>query len=269
MQIDAATTRLSFWRFHTPSYIVTPKMNPAVLGFRIGEVPSPTCGLVVQCIVGEKVDRTISILTSQIILDIVGDLLILYIPCRLVWKTKIKRKQKLCLASSLCLSILTILCTVIKIARLQPDHNVQFIDLVWATYWRFIGSHIALTMTAATAFRTLFISRIGSSDTPSPESQQTSFPKDRETLSLTLDPSLGRSKPSAEETGGKGDWNRPFDLLLPAPRAKMTGIRTSIHGQGRTGIDNSQIMPSGIFSRGESTSSIVVQQEIAVVSESV
>lgn len=201
------------------------------------------------------------------------------IPCRLIWKIKIKRIQKVALAATLCLTILTILCTVIRVAGVHADRTIKSIDPVWAIYWQFVGANIALTMTAGTAFRALFISGVSNEETPSPESKERWYTKSKRFIRYTLSPRLWRSKRSTEITGDKGDWNRPFELPLQAPRATMTGVRTFIQGQGRTKTGSSHIMHSMVeeghedscplSAEGRNKPSIMVQQDIAVRSEQV
>ena len=84
---------------------------------------------------------------------------VIFIPCQLIWSVKIRWTQKLALLSTLCLTILTIMCTIVRIAGMHTGRTVKSIDSVWGTYWQFIAANIALTMTAVTAFRTFFVSR--------------------------------------------------------------------------------------------------------------
>ena len=204
---------------------------------------------------------------------------VLFIPCRLIWKIKIKWSQKLALALSLCLTILTILCTVIRIAGIHTGHNIKSIDSVWETYWQFIAANVALIMTAATAFRTFFISSSGNREVPSSESNEPWYAKGRRFVRSLLDPSSWRSKRSTKNTSDESSGNRSFELPLQVPRATLTGIRTFIHGQGRTKMGESQDMHSMIeegqesswlmSTRNRSNPSIMVQRDIAVRSESV
>ena len=84
---------------------------------------------------------------------------VLIIPFHLIWRIKVQWSQKLALASTLCLTILTIVCTIVRVAGVRTSSNNSSLDTVWQTYWQFITADIALTMTAATAFRTFFTSR--------------------------------------------------------------------------------------------------------------
>lgn len=136
------------------------------------------------------------------------------------------------------------------------------------TYWQFVAANIAIMMTAATALRTFFISGVGSRESPSPESKEA-----RKFVRQTLIPHSWLSKRSAGNPGDGSNWNRPFKHPLQAPRAMMTGIRTFIHGQGRTRTGDSQMVHSMIEERhedswplspkGRSAPSIIIEQDIA------
>lgn len=170
----------------------------------------------------------------------------MYIPFRLIWKIKVKRSHKLALVLCLGLTILTILCTVIRAAGINTGHHIKSIDSIWGTYWQYVAANIALMMTAATAFRTFFISGVNNREAPALQSKETWYIKSRKFIRYKLTPRSWRSKRSPENTGDgdKASWNRPYELHFQAPRATMTGIRTFIHGQGRTKIGHSQIMHS-------------------------
>lgn len=130
-------------------------------------------------------------------------------------------------------------------------------------------------MTAATAFRTFFISGVGNREPLLPESREPWYAKGKRLLRYTFTPRSWRSKSSTRETRNEDNWDRRFDLPLQAPRATMTGIRTFIHGQGKTKTGDSHIMHSMVeegyedSARGRSEPSIMVQRDIAVRSEHV
>lgn len=235
--------------------------------------------IIVTCRLGSGLHKTTSFVVSQMVFDVVGDFLILYIPCRLIWKLKIKLIQKLALAFTLCLTILTIICTVIRVAGISTGRTVRALDIVWMAYWQFIAANIAVTMTAVTAFRTLFVSAVGGNgESPSPESSEKWYTKGRGFVRCKLSRPLSwrfRRRAGNNRYGSRND--RPPELSLHAPRAAMTGIRTFIHGQGRTGKGGSQLMRSMVeegsekslplYAKDTNSPSIMVRHDLAVTCE--
>lgn len=176
---------------------------------------------------------------------------VIFIPCRLIWSVKIRWTQKVALISTLCLTVLTIMCTIVRIAGIHTGRTVKSIDSVWETYWQFIAANIALTMTAVTAFRTFFVSR-GAEDRrhPDPGSKENWYSKGRRLLRSVFSTRLWysrRSKSSSRTPGGPpSSWDdAPMELKQDIPRATLTGMRTFINGRKLTPRDReSQIMRS-------------------------
>jgi len=223
-------------------------------------------GHLVQCAFGKGVQRGIALAVSQMILDIVGDLLseylmlqdvsvsllgillnlcfkVLYIPVRLIWKVKIRWSQKIALASCLCLTILTIMCTITRISGIHTGRTVQSVDSVWETYWQFIAANLALTMTAATAFRT-FVSRVRDREAQPPRSRKIWYMKSQRFLHSLFTPWSWRLKPSGDSSREGNGSDVPMQLPYQFPGGTMTGIQTFIDGQGRTKAEDSQISRS-------------------------
>ena len=182
------------------------------------------------------------------ILDIVGDLLskshikqstkkrlsispVLIIPFHLIWRIKVQWSQKLALASTLCLTILTIMCTITRVAGVRTSSNNSSLDTVWQTYWQFITADIALTMTAATAFRTFFTSRHDKEEHRS-ESSRSWLGQGWRAFKLVLSPRSWRKNRSALQAVEDAPTQR-IGLPLIEERATMTGMRTFIDNQGR------------------------------------
>ncbi|KAL9593464.1 MAG: hypothetical protein Q9219_007542, partial [cf. Caloplaca sp. 3 TL-2023] len=135
------------------------------------------------------------------------------------------------------------MCTIVRIAGIHTGRTVESIDSIWETYWQFIAANIALTMTAATAFRTFFVSRGGGGDhrpaqAPGADSADTFYSQSRKLLSHLLSAILPsrRSKgcPSASSGDGASSGDMPIELRQQIPRATLTGMRTFIGGQGRS-----------------------------------
>lgn len=209
---------------------------------------------------------------------------VLYIPFRLIWKVNIRWTQKIALSSCLCLTILTIMCTITRISGIHTGRTVSSIDSVWETYWQFVASNLALTMTAATAFRTFFVGRKDGG--PQPAKYHDSWTmKGRQLLRSALSFPFTlfssrpwKSKPSDNSSGSEGNHNAPIELRHSIPHGTMTGIRTFLSGQGRTKADHSPIMHSvgeeqfddrWPLSDSRNARGIKVQQDITLGSDDV
>ncbi len=170
----------------------------------------------------------------------------------MIWRVKISWRQKLALASTLCLTILTILCTITRIAGIHTGRTVKSIDSVWGTYWQFIAANIALIMTSATAFRTFFVSRGDERAAGLPRSKETWFSRGQRLLRYAFAPRSWRSKHKAQSSGDDSGWyDHPIELPQEIPRATITGIRTFINGHGKTKMSNSQLMQSAVAEEHE------------------
>ncbi|KAL8943451.1 MAG: hypothetical protein Q9211_000983 [Gyalolechia sp. 1 TL-2023] len=147
------------------------------------------------------------------------------------------------LACTLCLTILTIMCTIVRIAGIHTGRTIRSIDSVWETYWQYIAANIALSMTAATAFRTVFITWNAdphrAADRPGVRSNETLYAKSQKLYRFVISTILPfrRFKKSAGDSGarrGSGGWNdNPVELRPQFPRATLTGMRTFIGQQGK------------------------------------
>lgn len=175
---------------------------------------------------------------------------VLYIPCRLIWKIEVRLGQKLALASTLCLTIVVVICTVIRAAGLRNGNRVDF---VWETYWQYIAASTGLSMTAATAFRSLFISH--RSDQEREQEQSGShrhwFSSVRRKLGgkkVFARRSWPSKPPSSKQSGDTtlGSSSVDHDLELGnVESGTITGLRSFIHNFGRTkATTTSQIMRS-------------------------
>ena len=156
---------------------------------------------------------------------------VLIIPFHLIWRIKVQWSQKLALASTLCLTILTIVCTIIRVAGVRTSRNNSSLDTVWQTYWQFIAADIALTMTAATAFRTFFTSRHDKEEHRS-ESSRSWLGQRWQAFKVVLSPRSWRKKSSEPQAVEDAPTQR-IELPLIEERAMMTGMRTFIDNQGR------------------------------------
>ena len=162
-------------------------------------------------------------------------LAVLFIPIRLIWTVKIRLGQKVALGCSLCLTLLTIVCTMIKILGVPITGYDPSIDEVWISYWQLIAANIALTMTTATAFRSLYLSRRNDGSPGQPRSTSSFFGRGYRRLRNVLNP---RSRPSKDSFhSDESSWHgQPEELPRIEQRAMMTGMRTFIDHQGKTRV---------------------------------
>lgn len=76
------------------------------------------------------------------------------IPVSLLWRVQIKPRQKLGLATFLCLSICMIIVAIIRVSGL---HYRGKFDNTWIFLWQQVESCVAVTMLSLTAFRSVFV----------------------------------------------------------------------------------------------------------------
>lgn len=173
---------------------------------------------------------------------------VLFIPCRLIWKVKIKRVQKTALAFCLCLTIVVMICTVARIAGLTY-HNT--FDATWETFWHYISASVGLTLTSIAAFRSLFISHHVShrqQETSDFEALQLLFAKIKQALRRTTSTQCWRPRVwycNDSDNSDSSDAIRGMDLGT-IERGTITGLRTFIHEHRRSSATESNIMHSNI-----------------------
>ena len=171
---------------------------------------------------------------------------VLFIPFRLIWKIKARQTQKLVLGASLCITLLTIVCTITPIIGIYTGHPVKTVDLIWEIYWQFIATNIVLTMTAATAFRTIFVSRVKERRLLSPGSKDSWYNKAKRLLWSAFSLRTWRSQPRTDSLGYPKKSSDMVGIDNHIPRGIMTGIRTFISSQSKTKVRSSGIMRSTV-----------------------
>ena len=83
--------------------------------------------------------------------------LVLSIPVFLLWKVKMKLKQKLGLAIFLTLNIWMVLISLIRAALAEVDGpNGKVLDVVWCLFWIYIEAFVAIFVASLTALRFIF-----------------------------------------------------------------------------------------------------------------
>ncbi|KAK4168393.1 hypothetical protein QBC43DRAFT_310179 [Cladorrhinum sp. PSN259] len=112
----------------------------------------------VECAMGDSLRLAMAYMysPSQMVLDSAGDLFILVIPCVLIWQIRVRFTQKLALGFTLCLTIIMIVITVVRITGLRWRGKP---DSVWETFFIIMAAEIGLSLVAVTAFRELYVSK--------------------------------------------------------------------------------------------------------------
>lgn len=89
--------------------------------------------------------------------DIVSDIVVLSLPIILLWRVRVDARQKIALGLSLCLSIITIIVAVVRMAgiRLANDR----VDIVWLLFWQQQQSSIAVIIVSLSAVRAVFVAK--------------------------------------------------------------------------------------------------------------
>ena len=80
---------------------------------------------------------------------------VISIPVVLLWNVQISIRRKLALGGILCLSICTIVISIIRLAGAGSSHGQ--IDTAWVLFWYDIEAAIAIIIVSVTAFRALFV----------------------------------------------------------------------------------------------------------------
>lgn len=65
-------------------------------------------------------------------------------------------QQKIMLTFSLCLTVVMIALSIIRVCGLMND---GLIDAIWEMYWRFLQAEVGVLLAAAVAFRSFFLTR--------------------------------------------------------------------------------------------------------------
>ncbi|KAF2109416.1 hypothetical protein BDV96DRAFT_651854 [Lophiotrema nucula] len=183
-----------------------------------------------SCVQGSKLKLSINLSTSQMALDIAGDLFILVIPILLIWKIRINWTQKAALALTLCLTIIMVIITIARIAGLKWKGKV---DLVWECYFIVIAAEVGLALVSITAFRALYISKTKNRDI---HDTITSFRwyKSGKTVAWKIITMTTGKTPTDSSKSLRMERRGSGFLKDDIPHGTMTGMRTFIDGNGKT-----------------------------------
>ncbi|KAF1839161.1 hypothetical protein BDW02DRAFT_643996 [Decorospora gaudefroyi] len=175
-----------------------------------------------ECAAGHYKAVLVNHSVAQMVLDLVGDALILAIPICVIWTIKVQWTQKVALMSSLCLTVFMMITTIARVAGLI--HN-DMVDSIWEIYWTIVSAEVGVFMAAATAFRSFFVARNNIKGS-TPRQQAPRF------FSASFVAKFNRKKRSTMDDSLDTQKESPFGLPK-VPRAQMTGLRTFIDEQGR------------------------------------
>lgn len=152
----------------------------------------------------------------DVTLDIGTDMLIISLSFCLLWKVRIKPRQKFFLGVFLSLNIFIAIIAYVRVSGLEI--NATF-DEIWLFVWQQIEACVAVAMLSGTAFRSVFVSstsaRAGRDEGRTPW------------YSSTVEKIRSRKKQRSSDEEGVLGWPS-------IPSATLTGMRTFINGGRQT-----------------------------------
>ncbi|MCJ1402857.1 hypothetical protein MMC11_006078 [Xylographa trunciseda] len=189
----------------------------------------PSFGLDISCLGEATFIKSVALTVTTSTLDIITDLMIITIPARLLWKVRIKRRQKFILGSTLCLSVFMIITCIIQMSGLgvtgtgtDIGTSGQSFDVVWQVFWSQVEASTAVTVISFTSFRSLFVA-----SNASPKNTRSlhwySFKVSKESREKASKGTPGQSSTAQESTGQRSlpavhlaPWKSEDDSALPA-----------------------------------------------------
>ncbi|KAK8182952.1 hypothetical protein BC567DRAFT_221263 [Phyllosticta citribraziliensis] len=97
-----------------------------------------------------------SLTTLVNLLDIITDILVVTFPIKILSKSQMDRGQKFGLGAFLCLSIVMILITLVRVLGAIRKGESQ-LDVTWEIFWQSMEGCAAIIAASATVFRTVFL----------------------------------------------------------------------------------------------------------------
>lgn len=184
-----------------------------------------------QCTSGAGLATNMNHAMAQMVLDIAGDLFILAIPFVLLWQIRIPLSQKIALGLTLCLTIVMIIITAVRIIGLK--HNGK-LDYIWEIFLLAVAGEIGIILVAVTAFRALYVSRVkGSND------QMTAsfnwYYKSKSAVRKLFSSVSGKSRATSVSRKEPENRNDERIILGRIPRGTMTGVHTFM---GKNGVES-------------------------------
>ncbi|KAI4189225.1 MAG: hypothetical protein L6R41_001605 [Letrouitia leprolyta] len=206
---------------------------------------------VVNCLGGETRHRTMQYAISQLVLDVFGDLLILYIPLQLIWQVKLRLIQKFALACSLCLTVVVIIFTVTRASGLEWHGKL---DVLWEVYFQIVAAEVGLILVSVSAFRALFVARARKQQSPQRASSPSFLTKGIRTLKRIVNSRRWMSKPSKEVSDEQKDDDVGEGVEEKRPR---------VHGSTSTGMQTVVEDDQGLTTKGGAELSVIGSYEEA------
>ncbi|KAL8689172.1 MAG: hypothetical protein Q9218_005095 [Villophora microphyllina] len=201
------------------------------------------------CLFRQLVDRIkpmIRFWWFTVVFNLLVAIYVMYIPCRLIWKVRIKLAQKLALASCLCLTVVVMVCTIMRVTGLS---YYTIVDATWETFWQYMSASVGLTMTSVAAFRSLFISHhVGNKQRDLSDLHYIGilYEKFKEALRRTFGVQSWRTSEwySQDKDPSEKAHDERFWHLGRIERGTITGLRTFIHQHQRQPTTASGLMYS-------------------------
>ena len=134
-------------------------------------------------------------------------------------------------------------------AGLRSKGNV---DSTWEIFWQFIAAALGITMSAATAFRSLFVSHQIEKFHGSPWGIERLHKRSKEFIRRTFILCTRRSKSINESKPSRPSKNSDMELGS-IERGTITGLRSFISGFGKTKPGASQTIQSTVMEDDEDT----------------
>lgn len=113
-------------------------------------------------------------------------ILVASIPIIILWRSQLDAKQKLIVGPFLCLSLVMI---VFSIVRVIKGRDITHTDFAWMAFWQYLEAGVAIIVTSITTIRTVFTARKQQKSkvsAPSESTSSTSRDKSRQQDTNTL-----------------------------------------------------------------------------------
>lgn len=165
---------------------------------------------------------------------------VISIPVLLLWNVQISIRRKLALGGILCLSVCTMIISIIKVAG--GTNSIGGVDTAWVFFWYEIEAAVAIIVVSFTAFRALFVAH--------------------QAMKYRSPPANGSS--SWRSWSKKSKSSRSKDLPeIPTP--VLSGVRTHIRGSqygGRSYDRSGDDMEMPLQGRGITVTHVVHSEKV-------
>lgn len=160
------------------------------------------------------------------------------LPVRIIWQITITLRQKIALSFSLCLTVVLVVVTAVRVAGLEVQ---QTIDPVWSQYWVLVSAMAGLMVNSATALRWLFVAR----STPAAKNghRRRHRPQQQQQQQQPQPPAhyglenCGNGDNGAHAGGAAGWASKILASLGSAQKRDGNGAAASVRPELSTGVD--------------------------------